>query len=113
MIIINKPISKEELFKKIVFLINDEMVKGVVDLKKQLIALDAPLHADLEQNLLVAGSSQQDLWGINLYKDESDEDFIEFDSMINLRPGQNNRSRSVEDPDLRQQITKLINQYIK
>ena len=103
MIIINKPISKEELFKKIAFLINDEMVKGVVDLKKQLIALDAPLHADLEQNLLVAGSNHQDLWGINLYKDESDEDFIEFDSMINLRPSQNNRSRSVEDPDLRQQ----------
>ena len=59
MIIINKPISKEELFKKIAFLINNEMVKGVVDLKKQLIALDAPLHADLEQNLLVAGSKIQ------------------------------------------------------
>lgn len=78
------------------------MVKGVVDLKKQLIALDSSLHADLEQNLLVAGSNQQDLWGINLYKDETDEDFIEFDLLINLRPSQNNHSRSVENSNLRQ-----------
>lgn len=113
MIIIDKLISKEELFNKIEFLINDEIVKGVVDLKKQLIALDAPLHADLEQDLLATGSNQQDLWGINLYKDEEGEDFIEFDSMINLRPSQNNRSRGVEDPNLRQQIVELINQYIK
>lgn len=78
------------------------MVKGVVDLKKQLIALDSSLHADLEQNLLVAGSNQQDLWGINLYKDETDEDFIVFDLLINLRPSQNNHSRSVENSNLRQ-----------
>ena len=58
-----------------------DMVKGVVDIERELLALDADLHADLEALLLEDGSKQNDLWGINLYPDD-DEDFIEFDSLI-------------------------------
>ena len=86
------------------------MTKGVVDVEKRLLAIDAPMHADLEKLLLDNGSNQDDLWGINLYfeKDENDESFIEFDSMINIRPRQNNRSRSVEDPELRTKIKEIV-----
>lgn len=87
-----------------------DMVKGVVDISREVIALDAELHADQEAELLQKGSHQKDLWGFNLYPDFSkdDEDFIEFDSMINLRPSQGNHSRSVEDPDIQKRIREII-----
>lgn len=88
------------------------MVKGVVDINRRLLAIDAPMHADLEQLLLGDGSSQDDLWGINLYFEDADEDFVEFDSMINIRPRQNNRSRSVESPETRAKIIEVVNEWM-
>ncbi|HUG13879.1 MAG TPA: DUF5674 family protein, partial [Thermomicrobiales bacterium] len=58
--------------------------------------------------LLDDGSQQSDLWGINLYPDEASEAWIEFDSMINVRPAQGNRSRTVEDAGLRARITAVV-----
>ena len=74
-----------------------DLVKAVVDVDRELIALDAELHADLETALLEDGSTQRSLWGINLYPELPKDQSIEFDSMINLRPSQGNRSRGVED----------------
>lgn len=91
-----------------------DLVKAVVDVKKEIIALDAEMHADEEAELLSHGSKQQDLWGINLYPELfGRDDFIEFDSMINLRPSQNNRSRSVDDPNIRSKIIKIVNKLVK
>lgn len=91
-----------------------DMVKGVVDIKSGIMALGAELHADEEALLLEQGSKQQDLWGINLYPDEfGSEDWIEFDSMINIRPSQGNRSRSVEDPKIQRAITSVVNDLVK
>lgn len=84
-----------------------DMVKGVVDVKRCLLALDADLHADLEAFLIVDGSEQKDLWGINIYPDEM-EDFLEYDSLINIRPMQGNRSRGVDDPEIREQIAEVV-----
>lgn len=89
------------------------MVKGVVDVEKGLLAIDAELHADLEQMLLQNGSKQDHLWGINLYPEDEGEDFIEFDSMINVRPRQNNPSRSVEDPEIRAKVIEVVEKWIK
>ena len=86
-----------------------DMVKAVVDIKRKIIGVDAELHADIEQTLLEQGSLQYDLWGINLYPEMEGEDFIEFDSMINIRPGQGNRSRDVQDADTRQKIVETVN----
>jgi hypothetical protein len=91
-----------------------DMVKGVVDINKGLLVLDAELHVDIEQYLLEQGSQQRDLWGINLYPAlHGADDFVEFDSMINIRPRQNNRSRDVEDESVRLGIRALINRKIK
>lgn len=70
-----------------------DMVKAVVDLQRGIMLLDADLQADQEAALLVDGSAQEDLWGINLYPDVPGADWLEFDSMINLRPSSGNRSR--------------------
>lgn len=85
-----------------------EMIKAVVDLEKQIMVVDADLHADQEKYLLDLGSKQQHLWGINLYPNMEGDDWLEFDSMINLRPSSNNFSRGVDDLHLQDQIRKLV-----
>jgi hypothetical protein len=70
-----------------------DMVKAVVDIERRIIAIGAELHSDDEALLLDDGSRQRDLWGINLYPDEPGDAWIEFDSMINVRPSEGNRSR--------------------
>ena len=90
------------------------LVKAVVDIKRQIMVVDADLHADQEQELLEAGSTQADLWGINLYPDLfATEDFVEFDSVINIRPVMGNRSRGVEDERLRNEIVSIVAGLVK
>jgi hypothetical protein len=89
-----------------------ELVKAVVDVDRELIAVDAELHADLEAMLLEDGSAQRSLWGINLYPDAQADQFIEFDSMINMRPSQRNKSRGVEDEATRQKIDAIVQRRI-
>ena len=90
-----------------------DIVKAVVDVERGLIAVDAELHSDLEALLLENGSRQKNLWGINLYPEMKDDDFIEFDSMINMRPSQGNTSRSVDNKDTRKKILEIVNKRIK
>lgn len=87
-------------------------VKAVVDVDRELIAVDAELHSDLEALLLQDGSKQKDLWGINLYPELEGNDFVEFDSMINMRPSQGNRSRSVDNEELRNKIILIVQKQI-
>lgn len=89
-----------------------ELVKAVVDIEKEIMLVDAELHADQEKALLETGSKQENLWGINLYPDEPDEDLIEFDSMINLRPSWGNRSRGVDDENTRRTIIIIVNKLV-
>jgi len=87
------------------------MVKAVVDIEKGVIALDGELHADEEALLLEKGSKQKNLWGINLYSDLK-EDWIEFDSIINIRPSMGNKSRSVDDEKIRKKILSIVDKLI-
>ncbi len=89
-----------------------EMMKIVVDVARGIIAIDADMHADLEELLLQDGSMQSDLWGANVYPYEKDEAFIEFTSFINIRPSDNNRSMEVKDPLLRAEITEIVNKLM-
>ncbi|MDO8536060.1 MAG: DUF5674 family protein [Candidatus Omnitrophota bacterium] len=90
-----------------------DMVKAVVDVEKSIIALDAELHSDLEALLLDGGSKQKNLWGVNIYPEQSQDEFVEFDSMINLRPSQGNKSRGVEDKALRSKIVEIVAKKVK
>lgn len=90
-----------------------DMAKAVVDIEKKLMAVGAELHADEEALLLDRGSRQENLWGINIYVDQPRETWIEFDSMVNLRPSQGNRSRSVESEAIRKRIIGIVNDLIQ
>ena len=89
-----------------------DMVKAVVDVNRSVMAIGGELHADEEAQLLRDGSQQTDLWGINLYPGEPDDSWIEFDSLINIRPSQNNRSRSVQDDAIRAAIIGVVNRLV-
>ncbi len=112
MLIADREISRAELQAMASEYFGD-MVKGVVDVDRGLLALSAELHADLETMLLEDGSRQNSLWGINLYPDMEGEDFLEFDSLINIRPMQGNRSRDVEDEIIREKIKELVAKWIR
>ena len=89
-----------------------DMVKAVVDVGRRLVAIDAELHSDLEALLLENGSAQNDLWGVNFYPFLEGDDFLEFDSMINMRPSQGNMSRGVVDGKIRAEIAKVVDEWI-
>lgn len=90
-----------------------DMIKGVVDLERGILLLDADLHADQEASLLADGSTQANLWGINLYPGVAGEDWLEFNSMINLRPSFGNRSRGVDDPATRAAIAEFVARVVR
>ncbi len=106
-----EPIGLEELRQMATGRFGD-LVKGVVDLSRGVMLVDADMHADLEAELLAEGSRQQDLWGINLYPDLPETTWLEFDSMINLRPSFGNCSRGVDDPRTQGQIADLIRRLV-
>lgn len=110
--LINTTISKDEL-KKMSEGFSAGLVKAVIDIKKGIMVVDASMHADEEKELLDLGSHQDNLWGINLYPELSGEDFIEFDSMINVRPRLQNFSRGIEDKNIRKKIISIVSTLVK
>jgi hypothetical protein len=110
--IIDKEITTQEL-QEMAEKMFGNLVKAVVDIEKGIMAVDAELHADAEAYLLENGSSQKNLWGINLYPEIYGDDFIEFDSMTNLRPSQGNRSRGVEDMKIQEKIIDVVIRLVK
>mgnify|MGYP007057165909 CR=1 FL=1 len=106
--IIEKPIQEAEV-KLIAESQFGNMVKFVVDVEREIIAMGGDLHADEEAVLIEKGSKQQNLWGINYY---FEGDKVEFDSMINLRPSVGNMSRGVEDAGIQEKIRKIVGNLI-
>ena len=111
-VVIKEPIGFEQL-KAMPACWFGDMAKAVVDVRLRLIALGAELHADEERVLIESGSEPQDLWGINIYVDRPKSEWVEFDSMINIRPSQGNRSRYVEDAAIRQNLVDIVNSLIE
>ena len=108
--LIKNKLSRTELNQMAVKL--GSFVKAVVDVEREIVAVDADLHSDLEAFLLEAGSDQKNLWGINLYPNLQGDDFIEYDSLINLRPSQNNVTRGVQDEKIRRRISEIMKEII-
>lgn len=89
------------------------LVKAVVDIKEEIMVVDAELHSDQEALLLSKGSKQENLWGINLYPEQTGKKFIEFDSVINLRPTMGNSSRGVDNPETKKKIVSVVEKLVK
>ena len=111
-VIVGDPISAERLAEIAAEPFGD-MVKAVVDTKLRQLALGGGLHSDEEAALLEQGSAQADLWGINIYPEKPRAEWVEFDSLINIRPRLGNRSRSVEDAVTRDLIQEIVDSLIQ
>ena len=109
--IIESKISRQEISDKFCSYF-ETMTKAVVDVAKETIAIDADLHSDLEAALIEAGSRQEDLWGINLYPAKSEDEFIEYTSLINIRPHQNNPSMEIMDSALKEKIKSIVESLV-
>lgn len=111
-LLVKSPITHAQLSKIAGELFGD-MVKAVVDIEQKILAVGGELHADEEAFLLDRGSKQKNLWGINIYPDLKMPDMLEYDSMINIRPSQNNPSRTVASPEIRKTISAIVKALIK
>jgi hypothetical protein len=90
-----------------------DMVKAVGDVEQGTMAIAGELHSDEEAILLDQGSLLQNLWEINLYPEKPAEEWIEFDSMINVRPSGGNRSRYVESAEIRETVIKIVHRLVE
>ena len=88
-------------------------IKAVVDVERGLIAVDGELHSDLETLLLEDGSRNNNLWGINIYPEMQGSEIVEFDSLINIRPSVGNKSRCVENEEIRKRILRIVLEWIQ
>ena len=88
------------------------IVKGVVDVKRKVIALGGEWHMDANVVLLADGSAHEDLWGFNIYPDERGDIALEYVSLINIRPAQGNRSMEIEDAKLRGSVKEIVKTLI-
>ena len=109
--IVSAPITRDEL-RGMAGAGFGDFVKAVVDVQRGLMAVGGDLHADEEALLLEQGAHQADLWGINVFPDRAGAESIEFDSMINVRPSQGNRSRGVEDAVVQRRIRDIVGRLV-
>jgi hypothetical protein len=109
--VFNSLISKEELLALAKSGYGD-MVKGVIDVHKRLLALGGELHSDCEEVLLDQGSKQADLWGFNIYPEKTRDEYLEYTSLINIRPRQGNMDREIKDLNLRRQIKSIVDEMV-
>lgn len=84
-------------------------IKLAVDIDREILAGGGTLHADCEAVLLEDGSQQKFIWGAD-WLPETQE--VTFESLINIRPRQNNRSMEIQDPDIRAQVTAITQRLL-
>ena len=89
----------------------ENMIKFVVDVRQERIALGGEMHADGEEALLLSGSLQADLWGGNLWPWEQPPR-IEYISLINIRPSLGNRGMDIQSEDLREAVRKIVHLWV-
>lgn len=91
-----------------------DLVKAAVDIEQELMAVGGELHVDEEVELIEKEQSKnENVWGINIYPDKEGEDFIEFDSMINIKPKFGNRTRGVDNLKIKNKIISIVNKLIQ
>ena len=111
--IIKKPITKAELARMAREQFGD-FVKAVVDIEQNIMAIGGGLHADEEVALTENEHSKREhTWGINIYPKMTGEDMIEFDSMVNIKPALGNRTRGVENNEIKDKILSYLNEEEK
>jgi len=101
--IIRDRATKEQLDEMLQML--GTYIKLAVDIERNILAGGGEFHADCEAALLEDGSEQKNIWGADWYPEEQE---VTYESLINIRPLQNNRSSEIQDPQLRQRIAEVV-----
>ena len=109
--IIDQKITEDEL-REIAKDFYIDMIKGVVDIERKILAMGGEYHIDASTVLIENGSRQQDVWGFNWYFDRTGDECVEYVSLINIRPAQGNRAMEVQDASLRDTMKTIILKYL-
>jgi hypothetical protein len=110
-VILRQRIERAELARLVAAHFGD-MVKLVVDVRRQVVAAGGELHADAEQLLLAQGSRQADLWGANYYPGRGVAECLEYTALINIRPSQGNPSMEIQDVEMRETVREIVGRLI-
>ena len=105
--VVHEPVDRETL-NALTKKWHHTLVKGVADIKTGLVALGGEWHIDANNKLIEEGSEQKNLWGFNIYPKEKGDEAIEYNSLINIRPLQGNRSMELTDEETRKAIRKVV-----
>lgn len=87
----------------------DGYVKVVVDVDRKILTAGGKRHVDGELKLLEDGSKQASLWGGGMDLETGE---IDYNSMINLRPGQGNPSREILDEPIRTKFDTIVKELL-
>lgn len=110
--IVKKEISLEEV-KKTAEEQYGNMIKAVVDIEKEIMAIGGELHSDANDLLNKAGSDQRKVWGINIFPKKPKEEWIEFNSLINIKPKEGNFDMDIKFEEIKNKIKEIVNKLIK
>jgi len=110
-LIVREPID-EKAAQELAQAWHADLLKGVADIRRGVLALGGEWHIDANNVLLADGSAQQDVWGFNVYPAQRGNEAIEYISLINVRPAQGNRSMTVVDESIRMSINMLVQRYM-
>lgn len=108
MLILKNKASKEDIEKVVKHF--QGYIKVVVDIEREILCAGADRHVDEEKMLLDDGSKQNNLWGGGI---DTSTNEIDYNSMINLRPNQDNPSRDIMAKDVRLEFDKIVRNLIK
>lgn len=103
-------------FKELCQLLGDpynSMIKFAVDIETEKVIFGGEMHADAERVLLENGSLQKNIWGANIYPEREKPDWLEYTSLINIRPTQDNLSMEIFSNEIKNKINAIINKVIK
>ncbi|MFC1562311.1 DUF5674 family protein [candidate division KSB1 bacterium] len=88
----------------------DPIIKLAVDINREILAGGGQMHADCEAVLLEDGSHQEDIWGANWIPASRT---IEFEALINIRPGQQNLSMTIQNPMIKSKVEKITRELLE
>ena len=100
MIIGENKIKKED--------IQSPFTKAVADIDKKILSIGCELHIDCAEELIKNDSEAKNLWGFNIYPDFH----LDFVSLINVRPADNNRSMEIQNQEICDKIQGIFKKFI-
>jgi len=111
--IIKEKIAKQELIDMAKDNYGD-MIKGVVDIEKEIMAIGGEFHSDASVILVEQErSNQENIWGINIYPGKEKNEWLEFNSLVNVKPLKNNRDAEIESEEIKDKIKNIVNGLIE